>query len=69
MNCYNAVIVNMVFKEHATEWGEGTMTVFPCPKALPLLANIIYEREKPEENPSVFACTQLRYIAEAKMNG
>ena len=61
MNCYNAVVVTSrsIFKGHATEWGEGTMTVFPCPKALPLLANIIYEREMPEENPSVLHVLNL----------
>ena len=34
--------------------------------SIALLANIIYEREMAEKNPSVFTFSQLRSIAEAK---
>ena len=34
--------------------------------SIALLANIIYEREVAEKNPSVFTFFQLRSIAEAK---
>ena len=35
-------------------------------ESIALLANIIYEREVAEKNPSVFTFSQLRSIAEAK---
>ena len=35
-------------------------------ESIALLANIIYEREVAEKNPSVFTFFQLRSIAEAK---
>ena len=39
---------------------------FSMSESIALLANIIYEREVAEENPPVFAFSQLRSIAEAK---
>ena len=73
MNCYNAIVVNgrSIFREHAAEWGRGMKRrrnddSFSMSESIALLANIIYEREVAEENPPVFAFSQLRSIAEAK---